>query len=165
MIAIILPFVVVIVIRYRILIENLGSLLVVSTYITFFAYALFLYVLVFLAKNKSCLEHQSYREILLVTLVQQIVFITGYIMFFFVFKQELNISRVVVGLLFCRNVILCSLLGIIYHNYCVKRNEEMIDRAQMLESNGEIRDLEGLKYVSTRYCYVIGDREIIGTTK
>lgn len=159
-IAIEISFVVSITIRYSLLIKNLGSTLVKTTYFTYFAYALLLYIITFLIKGKPRLDRQSYREIIIQTIEHQLIFIAGYIVFFFIFKQEFTISRVVVCLFFSGNVVLTSLFRILYHNYCVKKNEEIASREEMIKKNEEIEDLEGLNYNDTRHCYIVGSKSI-----
>lgn len=160
MLAIILSFSLALLIRYRLLVENLGSVLVVNTYITYFAYALIIYVMFFLTKRKPRLERQSYKEIVIMTIEHQVVFVALYIVFFFVFQQEMNISRVVVCLFFVGNIVLCSAFRILYHNYCVKKNESIVARENVLSNNKKIGDVEGLKSEKRKHCYIIGSKSV-----
>ena len=160
MLAIILSFSMALIIRYRLLVENLGSVLVVNTYITYFAYALIIYVMFFLMKRKPRIDRQSHKEIILMTIEHQFIFVALYIVFFFVFQQEMNISRVVVGLFFAGNIILCSFFRILYHHYCVKKNESIVARENAILSNKKVADVEGLKSSKRKHCYIIGSKSV-----
>lgn len=160
MLAMIVSFIVALTIRYGVLIENLGSVLVVNTYIMYFAYALIIYVMFFLIKRKPRIEQQSYKEIVVMTIEHQVVFIALYVVFFFLFKQELNISRVVVCLFFGGNIVLCSLFRILYHVYCVKQNESIAVREKSLQKSRKYRDIEGLKSKGIKHCYIIGSKSV-----
>lgn len=160
LISIVVSFIIAIAVRYIFLIRNLGSILRLSLYVSFLSYALLLYVMVFLIKGKPRIEQKSYKEIIFLTFEQQLLFIVVYVMFFFVFKQEQNISRVVVAFFFAGNVFFCSLLRVAYHKYCVKKNNSIEERANIIKSNKEIKDLEGLKHLSTKHCYIVGSKSI-----
>ena len=160
MLAMIVSFLSALMVRYGVLVENLGSVLVVNTYVMYFAYALIIYVMFFLVKRKPRIEQQSYREIVVMTIEHQVVFIALYVVFFFLFKQELNISRVVVCLFFGGNIVLCSLFRILYHNYCIKKNENVIEKETTIVKNKKHKDIEGLRNTSLKHCYIIGSKSV-----
>ena len=119
MIGITLSFMLSLGLRFNLLSKTIGINMIISTYITFFSYALLIYVFLSLFKGSPRLERQSYREIIMNTVEHQIVFVVAYIVFFFIFHQADVISRMVVIFFFAGNVILCSIGRIFYHNYCV----------------------------------------------
>lgn len=57
-------------IRYNLLVKNLGSMLVMSTYELFFAVVLIMYIIVLLLRRRVALEKMSVREILISTFEQ-----------------------------------------------------------------------------------------------
>lgn len=121
MIAIGLSFAISLAIRYTLLVENFGSMLVVSTYEFYFTCALILYTIFSLLRRKLPIERMSYREIILKTIEGQIVFIAMYIFIFYIMHKEDTISRIVLVIFFVLNVIFISLARILYHIYCVKK--------------------------------------------
>ena len=125
MIGISLSFIIALSIRFSLLTQTIGLDLIVSTYVSFFAYALLIYVFIFLVKDNPRLERMSYSEIILITIEHQFMFVITYIVFFFAFHKADVISRLVIGLFFICNVLLCSIGRILYHNFCVyKSNKE-----------------------------------------
>lgn len=158
MIAIVLSFVISLAIRYTLLVDNLGSMLVVTTYEFYFTCALILYVIFSLLRRKLPIERMSYREIILNTIEGQIIFIATYIFLFYVMHKEDTISRIVLGLFFVLNVIFISLARILYHIYCVKK-EEGFDESYA-EATGVImpKSLENIGFV--RHCFVIGAKSV-----
>lgn len=120
MLAIAISFIIAIRIRYNLLVANLGSHLIVTTYVVFFFCALLLYTVVFLVKSSPRIERQSYREIVFQVFERQIVYIAAYVMFFFIFHQMEVVSRIFVGIFFICNMLLSGLGRILYHEYCVK---------------------------------------------
>lgn len=149
-------------VRYDLLVSNLGSYLITSTYVVYFAYALIMYVVIFLVKKNPGLETMSYREIILSTLEQQIVFVAAYVMLFFLFHQAGLVSRVVVVLFFGGNVVFISIGRILYHKYCIYRSKVQ------LNANRE-RDLvfgkNGIENYSReqgqiRHVYIIGSKSL-----
>ena len=106
-------------IRYILLLSRLGSKLILTSYALYFIYAVAIYVLAFLFVSEPRIEQQSYREIVVRTVERHIIFFAAYIMFFFIFRQELTLSRVVVALFFMGNVVLCSLFRILYQFFFI----------------------------------------------
>ncbi len=141
-IAITLSFLAAIGIKYKVLVATFGSTLIVSTYCLYFSYALILYMFIFLLRRKPRIDRQSYKEIITMTIEQQIVFAVAYIVMFFVFHTELVISRMVVGLFFIGNVVLCSIGRMLYHNYCAYRTRKISDRVANCEV--DIKEVEGI---------------------
>ena len=160
--AIIVSFVIAVGVRFSLLLEHLGSVLMVSTYVLYLAIALALYIIICMAGRSLRVERLSYKEIITVTIEQQIMFIATYVVLFFLFHKYYYFSRVVVVLFFIGNIVLCSAERILYHNYCIKKNEgkesaEVVDDSLKAKAAGEKKDKQ--------HVYIIGDREIIGTTK
>lgn len=158
MIAIVLSFVISLAIRYTLLVDNLGSMLVVTTYEFYFTCALILYVIFSLLRRKLPIERMSYREIILNTIEGQIIFIATYIFLFYVMHKEDTISRIVLGLFFVLNVIFISLARILYHIYCVKKEQGYDEN--YAEATGVImsKSLENTELV--RHCYVVGAKSV-----
>lgn len=152
--AISLSFVTAAAIRFGLLIEYLGSEFFLSYHVTFLGVALFMYVAVSLSKPRLHIEQQSNREIVLMTLGQQCIFIAFYVFFFFVFKKTDIISRVVIGLFFVGNIIYCSIARILYHKYCIKKAYEGADEdvSSIYKGNSERN--------SVRHVYIIGSKSI-----
>lgn len=123
MIAIVLSFVISLAIRYTLLVESFGSMLVVSTYEFYFTCALILYIIFSLLGRKLPIEQMSYREIILNTIEGQIVYIATHIFIFYIMHKGDTISRIVLVIFFALNVIFISLARILYHIYCVKKEE------------------------------------------
>lgn len=156
MLAITISFLLAIVVRYWLLIDNLGSVLAVSTYATFFAYALLIYVFVFLVKRNPRLERQSYKEIIVMTVEQQIIFVAAYIIFFFLFHKADIISRVVVATFFVGNATFCSIGRILYHNYCIRKTSETSD----IDRTKNAGVIQVLNNTSVRHVYLVGSKSI-----
>ena len=158
LIAIILSFIVALGIRFNGLVGQYRFDEIVSWYIVFFLAALILYMIFFLFRRELRLERLSYREILVVTIEQQIVFIVGYIIFFFLFQRAEVISRIVVVLFFTGNIIFCSIGRIFYHNYCVS----MTRKSAKIESAAPIPKeiLEGLEQSTIKHVYLCGVKSI-----
>ena len=158
MIAMALSFFAAIGIRYSILIERLGSELILSTYVVFFSFALLLYIVVFLLKREPRLDRMSYKEIIMTTIEQQALFVGVYVVLFFLFRRGLVISRVVVGLFFVGDVILCSLSRILYHNYCVYMSRK--DNEKRESAPVKLDEIEGLTRQTLQHVYILGAKSI-----
>ncbi len=161
MLGITLSFMLSLGVRFSLLSKTIGINMIMSTYITFFAYALLIYVFISLFKGNPRLERQSYKEIIMTTIEHQIVFVVAYIVFFFVFHQADVISRMVIVLFFTGNVLLCSIGRILYHNYCVYRSNKELEK----KKNDEMMQLdrqefEGIKRTSVKHVYIIGSKSI-----
>lgn len=161
MIGISLSFIIALSIRFSLLTKTIGVDVIVSTYVSFFAYALLIYVFIFLFKDNPRLERMSYSEIILKTIEQQFLFVVTYIVFFFVFHKADVISRLVIGLFFVCNVLLCSVLRILYHNYCVyKTNKEREKKANDESINFNRQEFEGTGRNAIQHVYIIGSKSI-----
>ena len=111
MICITMSFMMALGIRFTILSETIGINMIMSTYISFFAYALLVYVFLSLFRGNPRLERQSYKEIIINTIEHQLFFVVAYIIVFFIFHQADVISRMVIILFFIGNVVLCSMVN------------------------------------------------------
>ena len=161
MIGISLSFIIALSIRFSLLTKTIGVDVIVSTYVSFFAYALLIYVFIFLFKDNPRLERMSYREIIFKTVEQQFLFVVTYIVFFFVFHKADVISRLVIGLFFICNVFLCSVLRILYHNFCVyKTNKEREKKANDESINFNRQEFEGIGRNAIQHVYIIGSKSI-----
>lgn len=144
-------------IRYNILVKNLGSMLVMSTYELFFAVVLIMYIIVSLLRRRVALEKMSVREILISTFEQQVVFVATYIVMFFLMQKTEVFSRVVVILFLVGNMIFVSLFRILYRLYCIKKGEELPE---------DYEEIVGLKTVNEakndviKHVYVLGGKSI-----
>lgn len=161
MIGIALSFVIALSIRFSLLTKTIGLDLVVSTYVSFFAYALLIYVFLFLFKDNPRLERMSYKEIIVKTIERQFLFVVTYIVFFFVFHKADVISRLVIGIFFVANVVLCSIGRILYHNYCVYKSNKEREKRALDETNKINRqEFEGTGRNSIQHVYIIGSKSI-----
>ena len=147
-------------IRYVVLLSKLGSRLMITSYALYFLYAAVIYVLAFLFISEPRIEQQSYREIVVRTVERHIIFFAAYIMFFFVFRQELTLSRVVVALFFMGNVILCSLFRILYHNYIISKQKKTKDLLDGDSKANDRSDEDVADDGSIRHVYIIGSKSI-----
>lgn len=144
-------------IRYNLLVKNLGSMLVMSTYELFFSFVLIMYIIVSLLRRRVALEKMSVREILISTLEQQVVFVATYIVMFFLMQKTEVFSRVVVILFLVGNMIFVSLFRILYRLYCIKTGEELPE---------DYEEIVGLKAVNEakndaiKHVYVLGGKSI-----
>jgi len=158
MIAIGLSFVISLTIRYSLLVEKLGSMLVVSTYEFFFTCALIIYIIFSLLRRKMPIERMSYREIILNTIESQVLFVAIYIFIFYLMHAEEAISRVVLGLFFGLNIILMSIGRCLYHMYCVKQTQKIDEN--YAEATGVIIPQSGENTGFVRHSYVIGAKSV-----
>lgn len=144
-------------IRYDLLVENLGSVLVMSTYELFFAVVLILYIVVSLLRRRIALEKMSVREVLISTFEQQIVFVATYIIMFFLMRRSEAFSRIVLVLFFIGNLVFVNLFRILYRSYCIKKADEIPENYE---------EIIGLKQAtsedddSIRHVYIIGAKSI-----
>ena len=157
--AIVLSFALALAIRFRILVASLGSHFVVTTYIPFFIAVLIAYVVIMLARSEIRIDRMSKRKIIEQTVIQQIILSAVYIAIFFLQHRSDAISRIVVGLFFIFCVLFCGIGRICYHEYCQKKSFEVVNNAKI--SNGGASENKSNK---VRHVYIVGDREIIGST-
>lgn len=152
-----ISFLIAIRVRYNLLLEHFGSVLIVETYVYFCLVAIALYAIVFLFKKTERIERQSYKEIIMSIIEQQIVFIAAYVMIFFTFHQLDVVSRIVVGLFFVGNVLLCCIGRILYHDFCLKRLT-VDDDGELLVSDAPVSE-ESVKK-SRQHVYILGSKSI-----
>ena len=156
-VALTISFVLSLSIRYSLLVKNLGSVLVMSTYELFFAIVLIMYIIVSLLRRRIAVEKMSIREILVSTFEQQVVFVAVYIVMFYLLKQVEAFSRVVVVLFLVGNLVFVSLFRVIYRAYCLKKGEQIPDNYE---------EIVGLKTANSedeeaiRHVYIIGAKSI-----
>ncbi len=158
MVAIVLSFVTALGLRFKIMIKYFNMVDIITLYVTFFAFALLLYVFVFLIRRMPLVEKQSYRELIITTIEQQIVFMAAYIVFFFAFHRAEIVSRLFLGMFFVGNVILCSLVRVLYHNYCIRKIREYKEKIK--NAPVDTTEVEGLNKPSVQHVYLIGSKSI-----
>ncbi len=154
--------------RYVVLLSRLGSELLIAPYAIYFLYAAGIYIVASLLIDEPRIEKQSYGEIFAGAIKQQIIFFAAYIVFFFVFRQELTLSRVVVGLFFMGNVVLCSLFRILYHNHILAKQRKYeawqkanaADAADKRSAEGDNEASEESGSRQVRHVYIIGCKSI-----
>ena len=161
MVAISLSFLIALGIRFSLLSQTIGLNMIISTYVNFFAYALLIYVFIFLFKDNPRLERMSYSEIIIKTIERQFLFVVSYIVFFFVFHQADVISRLVIGIFFVMNVLLCSIARILYHNFCVYKSNKEREKSEIDESlHVNRQEFEGITRNQVQHVYIIGSKSI-----
>ena len=136
-------------IRYILLVNKLGSNLDGRLYLIFLSGAFVLYLLISLFRPFTPIEKLSHREIIVKTIEQQILFVACYIIFFYLFPQAFEISRMVVGLFFIFNNFLCSLFRLLYRKWCVSR-VRVIEEAKT----------EYRRHDTPTHVYIIGAKSI-----
>lgn len=119
---IIISFIISLCVRYTLLVKTLGSVLVASTYIVYFAIAVVAYGLLFVLKNPTRLDKQSAKEVIYRCCEDQVVFIAIYVMLFFVFHELYVVSRIVIVMMLVINLLLCAAGRLMYKNYSIKHN-------------------------------------------
>ena len=149
LIAVVLSYLLSVGIRYILLLDKLGSVLNEGLYTRFLIGSVLLYLLLSLIRRYTPLEKFSAREIVVITIEQQMIFIAGVILLFYFIPQAFAISRAVVGLFFIFNTNLISLFRIVYRQYCVRTVRK---RAES--------DKSGEKYTGIQHVYVIGAKSI-----
>ena len=149
-----------IMLRYTLLLSWLKSRRTIFMYGVYFLCGAVIYFIAFILKPRPRVERQSYREIIATTTEQQAVFISAYVMFFFVFKQEYTLSRFVVGLFFLGNVFLCSLFRIAYHNYIAALRKKAEQARQSAQADAATAPLGHKKRSGTQHVYIIGCKSI-----
>ena len=120
LIGITLSFFLAVTIRYIFLIEQLGSSYSKQLYRNFYLGVFVLYLILAIFREYIPLEKLTHKEILIATIKQQLLFIAGVVILFYIFPQAFSISRMVVGIFLIFNVLFCVLLRILYRCYCVK---------------------------------------------
>ena len=105
------------------------------------------------------IDRLSKREIMETTIIQQIVLTAVYIAIFFMLHKADAVSRICVGLFFIFSVIFCGIGRILYQRYCHRKKEEI--KSIVLSSKG---DVNSRITDNVRHAYIVGNREIIGST-
>lgn len=159
MISIIISFIVAFRIRSNTLHEIYGNTYGVSVYTLFFAYAILIYVAVFLVKRKPHLESQSVRDIILKVLEYQVFFIGIFMILFFVTRKTNEISRIFVALFLIGNIILDSIGRLLYREYLNKNNKEYA-RAQKIADKSGIDISFGIRNEEIQHVYCIGAKSL-----
>lgn len=144
-------------IRYNLLVKNLGSMLVMSTYELFFAMVFIMYIIVSPLRRRVVLEKMSIREILLSTFEQQMVFVATYIVMFFLMQKSEVFSMVVVILFFVGNMIFASLFRILYRSYCIKKGEQLPEDYEEIVG---LKPVNEAKEETIKHVYVLGGKSI-----
>ncbi len=137
------------------MVDSLGSYLVITTYIPFFIVALIAYVVLMNFRPEIRIERLSKKEIIEMTLFQQIILMAVYISIFFVLHEADAISRIVVGFFLIFGVTFCSAARIIYHEYCHSKLEAVEDVVE-----NESTDKNNLENGKVRHVYIVGSKSI-----
>lgn len=151
--AIAISFCIALFVRYNKLIEATGSRVVVPMYIKFFIGALVLYVALFFVFERTRIERMSKRELFWITFRQQSVFVVTYVIFFFLFHEIHNMSRILIGIFYLLNLFLCSFVRMIYWQYC-RMQSGKLDQREVKQSDEEN------SLTDIRHCYIIGAKSI-----
>ena len=151
--AIAISFCIALLVRYNKLIEATGSRVVVPMYIKFFIGALVLYVALFFVFERTRIERMSKRELFWITFRQQSIFVVVYVIFFFLFHEIHNMSRILIGIFYLLNLFLCCFVRMIYWQYCRMQSGKLDQRE--VKQSGEENFLSDV-----RHCYIIGSKSI-----
>lgn len=164
MMAIVLSFLISFVIRNKALFKNFGNTYGMLIYSLFLAYALLMYVIVCLIKQRTRIEVMSIKEVIVKTFEHQVVFIAVYVVMFFMFHKANDISRIFIGLFAAFNLLFCTLGRLLYRTYCIKQTKKMVATMEALKRSNKVvaAKLKDNKIIHT---FIIGDSEIIGTTE
>ena len=127
--------------------------------VSYLAYALLIYVIVCLLKQRTCIERLSIKEVIIKTLEYQIVFIAVFIFMFFLLHRVDEISRVFVGLFVIFNVVLCSVGRILYRRYCLQKSRCIVAEMEALKNSSGVLAAK-LKDNSTKHVFCIGSKSI-----
>lgn len=153
-VSIALSFVIALLVRYANVIDQTdGRQTIVSIYSLFFVGALLLYIVLFISLWKFRLDKMSKREILLLTFEQQSIFIGVYIILFFLFHKSHVMSRIVVGIFYLSDLLICSTVRMIYWTYCRKNLQKIITYEKGSDKKENLDDL-------VRHVYIIGSKSI-----
>ena len=149
-----LAFVLALCVRYvNLMDETVGRRTIVSLYSLFFAGALFLYTALYLLLWKFRIEKMSKREILWMTFEQQSIFIVAYIILFFIFHKSHIISRIVIGVFYLLDLLICSCVRLKYWSYCKRRIHKAKTSDKEVFDEQETDDF-------IRHVYIIGAKSI-----
>ena len=159
MIAIVVSFLLSFAIGNRVLYEDFENTYGMPIYASFFAYALLIYVIICLIKQRTSIESMSVKEVVFKTIEHQIVFMTVFIIIFFLFHRVDEISTVFVGLFGFFNVILCSLGRILYRKYCIQKTKGIVDEMEAIK-NSNVMLAAKLKDNKTKHTFCIGSKSI-----
>ncbi|MBP3239550.1 MAG: hypothetical protein J6M92_03285 [Oribacterium sp.] len=159
-VAIVFSFALAIAIRFRFLVASLGSHLVLTTYIPFFVVVLIAYIGITLLRTEIRIDRMSKKEIIEMTIMQQMILTALYIAVFFVLHRADAISRIVVGLIFIFCVAFCGIGRLFYYEYCRRNRAEVQNTAEIKADYKEEAEEDN----KVKHVYIVGDREIIGST-
>ncbi len=161
--SVIISFLLALSIRFSELIKSIGNTGLVTMYIWLFLAAGIIYAGIYLIRIKPRIERQSYKEVWYDVFVQQVIFITVYVLLFFIFHKTFIISRIVVGLFFIGNVIFDGIGRLSYRSHCTKKayqsviHSESSQEADKKESvNGDIGDNSAFM----RQAYLCGAKSV-----
>ena len=154
-IAIVLSFVLSLAIRFRLLVASLGSRLVMTTYIPFFVVTLLAYIVIMAIVAEVRIDRMARKEILELTIVQQVILTAVYISVFFLFHEADAISRIVVGLFFVFNVVFCSVGRIAYREYILKNKTNQY-KEKALKGAYDDNSAEG----KVKHLYLVGSKSV-----
>lgn len=155
-VATILSFILAIAIRFRFLVASLGSYLVVTTYIPFFIAVLITYIVTMLLRTEIRIDRMSKREIISLTVIQQMILIMVYIAIFFILHKADAISRIVVGLLLIFCIAFCTIGRLGYHEYCLKMTSEVQKDTQTKHRDASSTEDDN----KVKHAYIVGSKSI-----
>lgn len=155
--SIIVSFTMALVIRFRLLAIDLGSYVVVTTYVPFFFVVLTAYIVITVLRREIRIERMSIHEVIVMTIEQQSILTVVYIAIFFVFHKSEAISRIVVGLFFIFSVALSIIGRTGYHIYCIRKKEiyNSVSETGTAEDNTKKNATNQIRHV-----YIIGSKSI-----
>lgn len=159
MVAIILSFLLSFVITNRALYESFGNTYGMPTYSLFLAYALLMYVIVCLIKQRTRIEGMSVKEIIIKTFEHQVLFIVVYVVMFFMLHKVNDVSRIFVGLFAVFNMLFCTFGRLMYRTYCIKRTKKMAAAMEVLRRSNEVVAAK-LKDNSIQNTFIIGAKSV-----
>lgn len=155
-IAIVVSFVLSIIARFFIMSRTIRYEEIRSSYLIYFVLAIVVYSIIYYVSGRVDIVKMSYKEIVYHTIRQQVLFVVVYVFAFFVYKQSLAISRLVVALFVVGNVMICVLFRIGYHKYCVsKKVNQPINDIDI--SNYGVKEN---KKNEIQHCYIVGAKSI-----
>lgn len=159
MLAITISFLISFGIRNKALQETFGDTYGMPIYSSFLAYALLLYIVVCLLKQRICLERLSTKEVVFKTIEHQIVFMAVFLIMFFVLRRADEISRIFVGIFGFFNVVLCNAGRLTYRGYCLNKYMKMNQSIAALKRSNEVVAAK-LSDSKTKHIFIVGSKSI-----
>ena len=130
-----------------------------QVYAPLLAYALIIYIVIFLLIKETSIELLKTREIIFKTIEHQILFMGAFMAMFFILHKYPWISRLFVGLFGIFNVIFCCIERLLYRAYCIKKSKKEVQRLEAIKKkNAEVA--EKLTDNKTKHVFIIGARSI-----